>query len=269
MPNTTFHYLIGLRGVAADERPAARTWASRFELPMILLAMGIVVEWYLVARGVYPDLLIRFTDWLIWLFFLLETTLLTLLVRDRRRYLLGNWMNLLIIVLGTPLLWGGGSYAAMLRLLRVALLVPLLANTSITVRRVLSRNHLGTTLLVAFAFTLMAGLLIAGIDPNIEDVWEGLWWAWVTVSTVGYGDTVPQSTAGKIFGAVVILFGVGFFSLLTASFSAYFVSRGEIEIEEEEAEEIYRLKDLEKRMQRIEATLQRIEAQLDGERDRA
>ena len=115
MPNTTFHYLIGLRGVAADERPAARTWASRFELPMILLAMWIVVEWYLVARGVYPDLLIRFTDWLIWLFFLLETMLLTLLVRDRRRYLLGNWMNLLIIVLGTPLLWGGGSYAAMLR----------------------------------------------------------------------------------------------------------------------------------------------------------
>ena len=87
----------------------------------------------------------------------------------------------------------------------------------------------------------MAGLLMAGIDPNIDTVWEGIWWAWVTVSTVGYGDTVPESAAGKIFGAVVILFGVGFFSLLTASFSAYFVSRGEVEIEEEEEEEISQL----------------------------
>ena len=269
MPDTTFHYLIGLRGVAKDETPAAQLWAGRLELPMILLALWIVLEWYLVARGVYPGVLEEFTDWLIWLFFVLETVVLTSLVRDKQRYLLGNWMNLLIITVGAPLLWGGGGYAPMLRLLRLLLLIPLLLNTSITVRRVLSRNHLGTTLLVALAFTLMAGLLSAGIDPNIEDVWEGLWWAWVTVATVGYGDTVPTSGAGKLFGALVILFGVGFFSLLTASFSAYFVSRGEIEIEEEEAEEIYRLKDLEKRMERIEATLQRIETQLDGDRDRA
>lgn len=268
MLNSSLNYLFGLRGVADDERPAARLWAGRFELPMILLALWIVLEWYLIARGVYPDSLERITDWIIWLFFVLETVVLTSLVKDKKRYLLSNWMNLLIIGLGVSLLWGGGGYAAMLRLLRLLLLIPLLLNTSITVRRVLSRNHLGTTLLVALAFTLMAGLLIAGIDPNIEDVWEGLWWAWVTVATVGYGDVTPTSGAGKIFGAVVILFGVGFFSLLTASFSAYFVSRGEIEIEEEEAEEIYRLKDLEKRMQRIEQTLQRIETQLDENRDR-
>ena len=72
--------------------------------------------------------------------------------------------------------------------------------------------------------------------------------------------------AGKVFGAVVILFGVGFFSLLTASFSAYFVSRGEIEIEEEEIEEIYRLKDIVRRMEVMEQTLQRIENRLNEDR---
>jgi len=165
-----------------------------------------------------------------------------------------------------PLLWGGGAYAAALRALRLLLIFPLLLNTSATVRKILSRNHLGTTLMVALAFTLMSGLLIAGIDPAIEDVWQGIWWAWVTVATVGYGDTVPMSAAGKVFGAVVILFGVGFFSLLTASFSAYFISRGEIEIEEEEVEEIYRLKDIEKRIETMEQTLQRIEARLNEDR---
>jgi len=164
-------------------------------------------------------------------------------------------------------LWGGGNHAAALRTLRLLLMFPLLLKSSKTVRKILTRNHLGTTLLVALTFTLMSGFLIAGIDPSIDTVWEGIWWAWVTVATVGYGDVVPQSTAGKVFGGVVILFGLGFFSLLTASFSAYFVSRGEMEIEEEEVEEIYRLKDIEKRMEKIEQTLQRIERRLDENRE--
>ena len=267
MPNTISTALIGLPGVADDENAAARRWADHFELPMILLALWILIEWYLREKGVYPATLDRITNWVIWAFFVLETVLLTSLVENKFRYLRSNWMNLVIIFAGVPLLWGGGNYAAALRSLRVLLIFPLLLTTSVTVRKVLERNHLGTTLLVALAFTLMSGLLIAGIDPSIEDVWEGLWWAWVTVATVGYGDVVPESTAGKVFGAVVILFGVGFFSLLTASFSAYFVSRGEVEIEEEEAEEIYRLKDIERRIETMEQTLQRIERRLGEDRD--
>ena len=265
----TLNQLIGLSGVAKDERSAARRWARRFELPMILLAIWILIEWYLREQGIYSELFGRITDWGVWLFFVLETVTLASLVEDKSRYLGSNWMNLLIICVGLPLLWGGGTYAAALRALRVLLIFPLLLNTSITVRKILTRNHLGTTLLVALAFTLMSGLLIAGIDPTIENVWQGIWWAWVTVATVGYGDIVPQSAAGKVFGAVVILFGVGFFSLLTASFSAYFISRGEVEIEEEEIEEIYRLRDIERRIETMEQTLQRIESRLNEDQKEA
>ena len=266
MSSNTLKLLIGLSGVAADERPAARHWASRFEVPMILLALWILIEWYLKTRGVYPATLDRVTDWVIWLFFVLETAVLTSLVENKIHYLRSNWMNLLIICAGVPVLWGGGTYAAALRTLRILLILPLLLSASVDVRKVLARNYLGTTLLVALAFTLMSGLLIAGIDPNIENVWQGIWWAWVTISTVGYGDTVPLSVAGKVFGAVVILFGVGFVSLMTAGFSAYFISRGEVEIEEEEVEEIYRLKDIERRIEAMEQTLQRIEARLNEDR---
>ena len=266
MSNNISTVLIGLPGVADDENAAARRWADHFELPMILLAVWIMLEWYLREKGIYPATLDLITNWGIWAFFVLETVVLTSLVEHKFRYLRSNWMNLIIICAGVPLLWGGGAYAAALRSLRVLLIFPLLLTTSATVRKVLARNHLGTTLLVALAFTLMSGLLIAGIDPSIENVWEGIWWAWVTVATVGYGDIVPESAAGKVFGAVVILFGVGFFSLLTASFSAYFVSRGEVEIEEEEVEEIYRLKDIERRIEAMEQTLQRIEARLDEDR---
>ena len=260
--SNTLHLLTGLAGVAANERTVARRWAGLFELPMILLAIWIMIEWYLREKGIYSALFGRVTDWGVWLFFVLETVTLSCLVENKLRYLRSNWMNLLIICTGLPLLWGGGTYAAALRALRVLLFLPLLLNTSATMRKVLVRNHLGTTLLIALAFTLMSGLLIAGIDPTIENVWQGIWWAWVTVATVGYGDIVPQSAAGNVFGAVVILFGVGFFSLLTASFSAYFISRGEVEIEEEEIEEIYRLRDIERRIETMEQTLQRIESRL-------
>ena len=254
--------LIGLSGVAPNENPRAIRWARRFELPMLLLAIWIILEWYLRGKNIYPPSFDRVTDIIIWLFFVLETAVITYLANDKIRYLRTNWMNLLIIIIGAPLLWVANNYAAALRTLRLLLIFPLLINTSSTLHQVLSRNYLGSVLLVALVFTLMAGLLMAGIDPDIDTVWEGIWWAWVTVSTVGYGDTVPESAAGKIFGAVVILFGVGFFSLLTASFSAYFVSRGEVEIEEEEEEEISQLILIEHRIEAMEKTLKRIERKL-------
>ena len=268
MNSKLFHQLTGLSGVAEDETAVARRWASRFELPMILLAIWILIEWYLAEKGIYSEKFDLVTDWVIWCFFVFETVLLSSLVRDRSAYLRGNWMNLLIIGAGVPLLWGGGTYAAILRSLRLLLIFPLLLHTTMSLRKVLSRNYLGTVLLVALSFTMMSGLIIAGIDPAIENVWHGIWWAWVTVATVGYGDTVPQSVAGKVFGSIVILFGVGFFSLLTASFSAYFISRGEAEIEEEEIEEMNQLLDIEARIDAMEKTLQRIEARLNEDRNR-
>ncbi len=261
-PKQLLQLLTGLSGVATDERAVAQRWARRFEFPMILLAVWILIEWYLRGENIYSARFDQVTDWIIWSFFVLETVVLTSLVENKLRYLRSNWMNLFIISVGAPLLWVGSNYAAILRTLRLLLIFPLLLNTSRSVRTVLSRNYLGTVLLVALAFTLMSGLLMAGIDPGIDNVWQGIWWAWVTVATVGYGDIVPQSVAGKVFGALVILFGVGFFSLLTASFSAYFISRGEVEIEEEEAEEISQLNDIKRRIDAMEKTLQRIEHRL-------
>ena len=220
MFNNKLNLLIGLSGVEVDENALAQRVGRRFEIPMILLAVWIFLEWFLRDKGIYSALFDQVTDWIVWLFFLLETIVLTSLVDNKFGYLRRNWMNLFIICIGVPLFWGGGTYAAALRAIRVLLILPLLLNTSLVVRKVLVRNHLATIVLAALGFTMMSGFLIAGIDPAIENVWQGIWWAWVTVATVGYGDTVPVSVAGKVFGAVVIMFGVGFFAMLTASFSA-------------------------------------------------
>lgn len=266
---------LGLAGVAPDETPRARRAAQFFELPLIFVAVWLLIDWYLEARAIYPHVLGLITDWVVWGVFTLELVVMLALVRDRWRYLRTNWLSVLIVLTGMSVLWGRESYFGALRMLRLLLIVPILVNLSGTVRRILMQNHLGATLLLVFLFTIMAGLLVAGIDPAFKDVWDGIWWAWVTVSTVGYGDLVPETAAGRAFGSILILVGVGFFSLITANFAAYFVSQEEEEVrekeevlEQEEQTLLMRVSEIEQRLARVEWLLERIEQRLQPEPSR-
>jgi hypothetical protein len=79
----------------------------------------------------------------------------------------------------------------------------------------------GATLLVGVG----AGILVTIIDrQDFQTVGDGIWWAIVTLATVGYGDIVPHSTWGRVVGAVVIVVGVTFLSFLTATVTSMFVS---------------------------------------------
>ena len=230
---------------------------------MLLMALWIVAEWYLSARNAYPESWTVATNWTVWLFFVFETVLLTAVVRDRKRYLLSNWVNLLIIALGVPLLWHNQPYAGALRTLRVLLLLRILFEMSSTVRLMLSRNNVGITLFVALIIIVMAGTSMAAIDPAIDTFWDGIWWAWVTVTTVGYGDLVPESPQGKVFGGLLMILGLGLFSLITASFSAFLISREEEDFVEKEAELIEKEKEVADEERKAIAKLERIESRLE------
>lgn len=227
MSHKALYAIIGLAGVSPDETERAQRIGRRFEVPMLLLAIWILIQWYMEKRGLISSRLTDVSDLLIWLFFIIESVVLTWLVKDKLRHLRNNWINLVIILLGIPIIWGISTYAGALRSMRLLLMVAILTNISETARQILSRNHLGTTLLVAMGIIIIGGVMMAGIDPGIDSIGQGLWWAWVTVTTVGYGDVVPTSNPGKLFGAFLILLGVGLFSLLTASFSAFFISKEE------------------------------------------
>jgi voltage-gated potassium channel len=259
MRKPDYQILIGLRGVVRGETRAARLWSRKFDLPMIMLAVWIIIEWYASAQGRLPPVLSVITDWLVWGFFLFETLLITSLVNDKPRYLATNWLNLIIIAVGLPILWDGKTEIAALRTLRLFLVLPLLLGVSKTLRRFLSRNQLGVTLLVALFIIVAAGILIAGIDPAIDNIWDGFWWAWVTVTTVGYGDIVPTSMPGRIFGGVLILFGLGLFSLITANISAFLLSKEEAELLREEQAELTQLDLISRRLENLETSLRRVE----------
>ena len=60
-------------------------------------------------------------------------------------------------------------------------------------------------------------------DDDVAGVWDGVWWAVVTITTVGYGDKYPKTVAGRMIGIVVMLVGIGFLSVLTATIASHFV----------------------------------------------
>ena len=73
--------------------------------------------------------------------------------------------------------------------------------------------------------SLLAGFIVTLIDrEDFPTFGTGVWWAIVTLATVGYGDVVPHTAWGRVVGSVVIVFGVTFISFLTAVVTSYFVS---------------------------------------------
>ena len=108
---------------------------------------------------------------------------------------------------------------------------------------------------VTTTMTLVTGLLMTVIDErNFPSVGDGLWWAVQTVTTVGYGDTVPGTSAGRTLAAIVMLLGIGFITVITAAITSAFVSRqrGEADPSAES------LRRIEERLERIEASLQKM-----------
>ncbi len=63
------------------------------------------------------------------------------------------------------------------------------------------------------------------VGTTIRCFWDALWWAVVSLTTVGYGDTIPRSGLGRMAAMITIIVGIGLISLLTATISSVFVGR--------------------------------------------
>jgi voltage-gated potassium channel len=107
---------------------------------------------------------------------------------------------------------------------------------------------------------LVFGIIERIIDPDtFPSVWLSFWWALQTVTTVGYGDVVPQATTGKIFGAVLMLGGLSLLSIITATITSGFVARRQAELQESGSDPVMRhLRQIESRLDGIDAELQRL-----------
>ena len=108
--------------------------------------------------------------------------------------------------------------------------------------------------------TVAAGFMATVVDDEqFPSVGSGLWWAVQTVTTVGYGDNVPMTVAGRLLAVLVMLLGISFLTVITAAITSTFVSRSRLDLASSEAEAptAEQLRELDRRLERIEAALTR------------
>jgi voltage-gated potassium channel len=76
---------------------------------------------------------------------------------------------------------------------------------------------------VVLGMTLVSGVLMTWLEPGIS-FGNGLWWSLVTLTTVGYGDISPASPGGRVLAIIIMFFGIGLLSTLSASLAAIIMS---------------------------------------------
>jgi voltage-gated potassium channel len=120
-------------------------------------------------------------------------------------------------------------------------------------RRMQSRVQLYALYLTILVITFGAALVLSVERPypgsNIHTYPEAVWWAAVTVTTVGYGDYVPVTAIGRIIATLMLVNGVIVISVITASIASRFVSSPD------EGERPVSLDDLDERLERVEAAI--------------
>lgn len=97
--------------------------------------------------------------------------------------------------------------------------------------RKIPRKGLVYSVIVCGFIICLGGFGFTLLEPKVLTLSDGLWLAFTTAATVGYGDIVPSTTASRAFAILVVLLGLAVLSLVTASVSAIFVEAEERDFE--------------------------------------
>ena len=210
---------------APSRRPASRgaealaSWTQRSEKPLLgfalLFLLLLVVQALTPDRATWLTVLLRAGEVLVWLAFAVDYGTRLRLAPDRRHFVRTHLLDLMALL------------APFLRPLRLLALIGIFGTSA---RRAGDdiRNGLVfigglAVLLVVSAAALMTEAEREAEGANITGFADALWWATVTITTVGYGDRYPVTFEGRAIAAVLMVVGIALLGLITAAVATWFV----------------------------------------------
>jgi voltage-gated potassium channel len=253
----------GLRLAPADQ-VRARVVEFRWRWPTLLLLLATIPAFYL-------ELLDSPVRWLAPLSYMAAAGVLVLALGHTARtsgrvaeHVAANPLDLLLVAGLTVAAWIPPSNTSKAALgFRLAVALVTLVRMVWALQHVITRGGLGSMLLTALAVLLMCGAGYWWLEPTTPTLGDGLWLAFVTASTIGYGDLVPTTVASKIFSFFVVLLGFGVLTVVTAAIATKWVETEERIIEREI------LRDMHRQMDELRGELAALRQDLALERDRS
>jgi voltage-gated potassium channel len=181
-------------------------------------------------------------NWVIWAIFASELAAVLVYAPRKRAALRAHWLDVAIVVLTIPLLGKVLAWLRLARLLRLARFVVIVARALQAERRLTSGDSLRVAAILTVTAIVVAGAAESAVSAGeFPRLWDGVWWAVVTVTTVGYGDLYPETVQGRLIGMVLMFVGIGFLSLLTAAVASRFVKQERGDEHEELMETLRRI----------------------------
>jgi voltage-gated potassium channel len=237
---------VGLGGVPPGDNAGAHAWERRLHWWMIGVAL-LSIPALVLEEGIRDPSLTavgRALDWIVFLAFSIEFAWMLRLTSHRATYAVRNWLDLVIIVSAAANLFGFESeWVALARLLRLALVGLLMARALGSLRNIFTPSGIPFIMGLAAISLALSGAGFYWLEPTVHSYADGVWLAFVTGATIGYGDFVPTTTASRLFAGLMVLFGFTLFSLVTASIAAFFVGEDEKLLRREMHHDIRKLHD--------------------------
>jgi voltage-gated potassium channel len=217
-------------GVPPHDNPRAYLWERRLHWVMICVALlSIPAFLFEIATTFAAFKQLGLTlDAFILAAFSLELLWMLWVTNQRSQYLMRNWLDLLIIIAAAASLTGWlGEWIPLARLLRVTMVLLFLVRILGSLRNLFSPTAMPYVLGLGVVVMAIAGAGFYWLEPTVETYGEGLWLAFVSAATVGYGDIVPTTPVARVFAAIMVLVGYAILSMVTASIAAFFIGEDE------------------------------------------
>ncbi|HEY2741846.1 MAG TPA: potassium channel family protein [Gaiellaceae bacterium] len=200
---------------------------------------------------------------MIWGIFAAEVVAILIVAQRKRAAVRAHWLDVAVVVVTVP---AYGRLLSSLRLVRLVRLMRLFRVVAVLSRALQAERRLTTRSVFRFAaigtvfLVFIAGASEATVDHgDFRTFWDGIWWAVVTVTTVGYGDLYPHTVAGRMIAMMLMLVGIGFIAVLTASVASIFVKTDRQEERAESQDERAEIADA---LKRIETDLAELKGHL-------
>ena len=171
--------------------------------------------------------ILEYIDSIICIFFMTEFCLRFYRAENKKAFMKWGWVDLLASIPTFNYL----RFARILRLIRLLRIIRAFRSTQHFVHHIYKNKAQGafaTVSVIAFLLIIFSSIAVLQFETspnsNIKTAEDALWWSYVTITTVGYGDKYPVTGMGRVIGMILMTGGVGLFGTFSGFIASWFVS---------------------------------------------